>query len=83
MGTPSDETQIQSPTVSAGRACERAAILAEVYRRAAWRFAAVAQGFVGGPVALFSHFGRCDLAPAPRTCVSSAARTMWLPATWT
>ncbi|HEY0038586.1 MAG TPA: TerD family protein, partial [Longimicrobium sp.] len=47
---------------------ERAIIVAEIYRKDVWRFAAVGQGFAGGLKALLEHFGGQALeeaAPPP------------------
>jgi len=44
---------------------EKALILAEVYFKDVWRFAAVGQGFAGGLSALLKHFGGEEASPAP------------------
>ncbi|MGH9157362.1 MAG: TerD family protein, partial [Acidimicrobiales bacterium] len=43
---------------------ERAIIVAEIYHKDVWRFAAVGQGFNGGLSALLTHFGGEESAPA-------------------
>lgn len=43
---------------------ERAVIVAEIYKKDVWRFAAVGQGFNGGLNALLAHFGGEEAAPA-------------------
>ena len=45
------------PLVGSDYDAEKALILAEVYRKDGWRFAAVGQGFNGGLSALLTHFG--------------------------
>jgi len=55
---------------------EKAAIVAELYRRdGAWRFGAVGQGFNGGLSALLAHFGGTEAAskPAPAPAPAPAA----------
>lgn len=44
---------------------EKAIIVAELYLKDAWRFAAVGQGFNGGLSALLRHFGGEETAAAP------------------
>ena len=43
---------------------EKALMMAEVYLKDVWRFAAVGQGFNGGLSALLTHFGGEEAAPA-------------------
>jgi tellurite resistance protein TerA len=43
---------------------ERAVMVAELYWKDVWRFAAVAQGFNGGLSALLAHFGGKEISPA-------------------
>ena len=43
---------------------EKALLLAEVYFKDVWRFAAVGQGFAGGLSALLKHFGGEEVAPS-------------------
>ncbi len=53
---------------------EKAVIIAELYRKDGWRFAAVGQGFDGGLSALLRHFGgvEADAPPAAAPAPSSA-----------
>jgi tellurite resistance protein TerA len=45
---------------------EKAILVAELYRKDGWRFAAIGQGFAGGLSALLKHFGGQEIdAPAP------------------
>ncbi|MGH9226129.1 MAG: VWA domain-containing protein [Acidimicrobiales bacterium] len=44
---------------------EKAVIIAELYRKDGWRFAAVGQGFDGGLSALLKHFGGTEAEAAP------------------
>lgn len=52
------------PLVGSDYTAEKALIVAEVYRKDVWRFAAVGQGFNGGLSALLVHFGGEEAAPA-------------------
>ena len=46
-------------------AAEKALMIAELYMKDVWRFAAVGQGFNGGLSALLAHFGGQEAASAP------------------
>lgn len=55
---------------------EKAVMLAEIYLKDAWRFAAVGQGFNGGLSALLKHFGGEEVAsPQPSTPPVAKATT--------
>lgn len=51
---------------------EKALILAELYFKDVWRFAAIGQGFTGGLSALLAHFGGQEIAPAPAPAAAPA-----------
>lgn len=56
---------------------EKAVMLAEVYIKDIWRFAAVGQGFNGGLSALLKHFGGEEVAdpPAPQPTAPPVSKT--------
>ncbi len=52
---------------------EKAVIIAELYRKDGWRFAAVGQGFDGGLSALLRHFGGTEADAPPQAAPAPAA----------
>jgi len=64
------------PLVGADFAAEKALMIAELYVKDVWRFAAIGQGFNGGLSALLAHFGGEEVGPpqAP-TPISAPAPT--------